>query len=100
MAKRPCIGCIYFEACGDTNRTMPCDGRVTKSEKKKVKYYHMIIEPISGWDESPKNRREYISRRQGAAPDGWKCVGVCAFHEKERKPNEKILRHRNKRNYY
>lgn len=33
--KHPCIGCIYFEACGETTRTMPCDGRMTKSEKKK-----------------------------------------------------------------
>ena len=31
----PCINCIYFDACGDTTRTMPCDGRMTKSEKKK-----------------------------------------------------------------
>lgn len=31
--KHPCIGCIYFKACGNTNRTMPCDGRVTKTQK-------------------------------------------------------------------
>lgn len=31
----PCIGCIYFKACGETNRTMPCEGRMTKSQKKK-----------------------------------------------------------------
>lgn len=34
--KRPCIGCIYFEACGSTTRTMPCDGRQTKTEKEKA----------------------------------------------------------------
>lgn len=50
-----------------------------------MKYYHMIIEPISGWDESPNNRREYISTRQGAAPDGWKCIGVCGYHEECKK---------------
>ena len=33
--KHPCINCIYFKACGDTTRTMPCEGRMTKSEKKK-----------------------------------------------------------------
>lgn len=33
--KKPCVRCIYFAACGNTNRTMPCDGRVTKSEKKR-----------------------------------------------------------------
>ena len=32
---KPCVGCIYFKACGNTNRTMPCEGRMTKSEKKK-----------------------------------------------------------------
>jgi hypothetical protein len=31
----PCLNCIYFKACGETNRTEPCDGRVTKSQKKK-----------------------------------------------------------------
>lgn len=35
--KYPCRNCIYFEACGETTRTMPCDGRMTKSEKKKEK---------------------------------------------------------------
>lgn len=39
MAKKsvihPCVGCIYFTACGDTGRTAPCAGRMTKSEKKK-----------------------------------------------------------------
>ena len=35
QSKRPCIGCIYFKACGETTRTMPCEGRMTKSEKKK-----------------------------------------------------------------
>lgn len=33
--KHPCVGCVYFNACGNTNRTQPCDGRVTKSQKKK-----------------------------------------------------------------
>lgn len=32
--KHPCVGCIYFDACGNTARTMPCAGRVTKSQKK------------------------------------------------------------------
>ena len=33
--KHPCIGCVYFNACGNTNRTEHCEGRTTKSEKKK-----------------------------------------------------------------
>lgn len=35
MPQKPCIGCIYFAACGDTARTAPCNGRMTKSEKKR-----------------------------------------------------------------
>ena len=35
--KHPCINCIYFEACGETTRTMHCEGRMTKSEKKNDK---------------------------------------------------------------
>ena len=30
--KHPCISCIYSKTCGDTSRTMPCEGRMTKSE--------------------------------------------------------------------
>ena len=33
--KHPCIGCVYYKACGSTNRTMPCNGRMTKSQKAK-----------------------------------------------------------------
>lgn len=50
-----------------------------------MKYYHMIIEPLAGWHKNPKNRREYISARQGAAPEGWKCVAVCGYHEEPKK---------------
>lgn len=32
----PCRGCIYFTACGENMRTMPCEGRMTKSEKKET----------------------------------------------------------------
>ena len=33
--KYPCQGCVYFKACGNTNRREPCLGRQTKSDKKK-----------------------------------------------------------------
>ena len=36
---KPCIGCIYYKACGSTTRTMPCDGRITKSEKNRSERY-------------------------------------------------------------
>lgn len=35
--KHPCISCIYYKACGNTNRTVPCDGRATKSQRAKEK---------------------------------------------------------------
>ena len=33
--KYPCRGCVYFTACGENTRTAPCEGRITKSERKK-----------------------------------------------------------------
>ena len=30
-AIHPCQNCKYFKACGNSNRTMPCDGRETKN---------------------------------------------------------------------
>ena len=35
MPLHPCVGCVYYKACGNTNRTAPCYGRVTKSERRK-----------------------------------------------------------------
>lgn len=35
--KYPCKGCVYFSTCGDNTRTEPCNGRETKSERKKNK---------------------------------------------------------------
>lgn len=48
----------------------------------KRKYYHMIIQPAGQWPDDTSNRKEYISTTQGAAPPGWRCVGVCGYHEK------------------
>jgi hypothetical protein len=28
------VGCVYLATCGNTNRTVPCDGRVTKRTEK------------------------------------------------------------------
>lgn len=33
--KYPCRNCIYFKTCGDNMRTVECNGRTTKSEKKR-----------------------------------------------------------------
>ena len=32
--KKPCVGCVYFNACGSTTRTEPCKGRKTKRQMK------------------------------------------------------------------
>lgn len=33
--KHPCQNCVYFKECGENTRTAPCNGRVTKTERKK-----------------------------------------------------------------
>lgn len=35
MPKKPCQSCIYFNTCGDYQRTQPCFGRKTKADKKR-----------------------------------------------------------------
>jgi hypothetical protein len=35
MPKHPCQGCIYYKVCGESTRTAPCHGRVTKRERRK-----------------------------------------------------------------
>lgn len=37
--QRPCQGCVYYKACGESTRTQPCEGRKTKSEVKKENVY-------------------------------------------------------------
>ena len=34
MPKHPCVGCVYFKECGNTSRTEPCRGRMTKRQQK------------------------------------------------------------------
>ena len=33
--KHPCQSCKYFDACGNTSRTEPCEGREVKGRRKK-----------------------------------------------------------------
>lgn len=35
--KHPCVNCKYFKVCGNTNRTVPCNGRELKGRKKNVR---------------------------------------------------------------
>lgn len=51
-----------------------------------MRVYHMIIGRKGAETIGDKStRREYKSARQGAAPDGWICVGVCGFHDEPKK---------------
>lgn len=44
-----------------------------------TKYYHMIIQHEC--DHRGDTRTEYISKKQGSAPRGWKVIAVCGSHE-------------------
>ena len=55
-----------------------------------MKYYHMIVgKKIAENAGDISTRKEYISTRQGSAPEGYVCIGVCGYHEtpKENKHN-------------
>ena len=49
--------------------------------EEEMRLYHMNIEHNGAWDISPEERRVYISKHQGAAPEGWHCVAVCGYHD-------------------
>ena len=38
QVKKPCIRCVYYDACGCNTRTEPCEGRMTKRERKYEEY--------------------------------------------------------------
>ena len=47
-----------------------------------MKYYHMIVAKAEAEARNDTStRKEYISPKQGSAPAGWKCIGVCGYHE-------------------
>lgn len=54
-----------------------------------MKYYHMIIQRPGHVAWGTETRKEYISTRQGSAPDGWVCVAVCGYHEEKKQEEEK-----------
>lgn len=61
MIKKSCIGCIYFNVCGETTRTMPCEGRKTKSETEKVIYNNFKGIEFKAGKFTPRNN-EYEKR--------------------------------------
>lgn len=40
------------------------------------KYYRNAVE-----NKRTGERDTYVSERQGSAPSGWKCTGVCGYFE-------------------
>ena len=57
-----------------------------------MKVYHMIIaRPVAERMGDTSTRKEYLSRKQGSAPAGWVCLGVCGYHETPRKANWDII---------
>lgn len=54
-----------------------------------TKIYHMIIEKEPPFynknQDMSSTRREYLSANQGDAPHGWRCVGVCGYHEEPKR---------------
>lgn len=38
QARYPCRGCVYFDECGHNMRTEPCEGRLTKRQRKGGKH--------------------------------------------------------------
>ena len=54
-----------------------------------TKYYHMIIQHER--DYTGETRTEYISKKPGSHPAGWKVIGVCGYHEV---PSERSYQHK------
>lgn len=46
-----------------------------------MKIYHMIVQPKSEVRFGYEGIKEYLSRTQGAAPNGYVCICVCGYHE-------------------
>lgn len=38
QVKKPCINCKYFNVCGSTTRTEPCNGREIKKRGKNYEH--------------------------------------------------------------
>ena len=59
MSQYPCRNCVYFNECGENMRTMPCSGRMTKSQRKALKGTKANLIVV---DEFPLKTREELIR--------------------------------------
>lgn len=53
-----------------------------------MRVYHMVIEENNPADFNNPRQKEYLDTKQGAAPAGWHCVGVCGFHDQKKEPTD------------
>lgn len=73
MVKHPCVGCVYFDACGVTTRTEPCAGRQTRGRKRYPGIEEAERERIcSSRRNAPVEEPDFI----GGAPNYDKFAGV------------------------
>lgn len=56
-------------------------------KENSMRFFRMKIENIR-----TKEQDTYISKQQGAAPSGWRCIGVLGYYEK---PGEKTEEEKN-----
>lgn len=49
------------------------------------RFFRMKIENIRTGEKST-----YISERQGAAPPGWRCIGVLGYYDKPEKSETEV----------
>ena len=47
MKTRTCRNCIYFYACGDVNRTEPCDGRFEITKAQAQEFYRDLCGTVN-----------------------------------------------------
>lgn len=45
---KTCLNCIYFHACGDVERTEPCDGRFEITKENAKEFYRDLCGTVYG----------------------------------------------------
>lgn len=48
MKTKTCRGCVYFDACGDVDRTEPCKGKFEITKGNAEEFYRDLCETVYG----------------------------------------------------
>lgn len=48
MKTKTCRGCVYFDACGDVDRTEPCKGKYEITERNAEEFYRDLCGTVYG----------------------------------------------------